>query len=463
MDERIPVVTGPVTGGRHGWPFGGPIVDLAQLGYRQDEYFLEGVATRYALAPGCELRRDGHWQVEPAQTAPYRTRIVVVRPDDPAAFDGTVVLLWNNVSAGYDAFGGGDSRELFGSGSAYVAVSAQRVSVHGAPDHPQGLRAWDPERYGTLSITSDDYSFDIFTQAARAIAPGRPREPVDPMGGLDVRQVVAQGASQSAGRLATYVNAVQPRAGIIDGFLLTLYFGTGASLEVGDDVMVLGAMDAADGGRRELVGSHLLRDDLAVPVMVVNSECEAPAHVGVRQPDTDRYRYWEAAGTSHFSLPDMRGAAPRFERDLGFSIPVMDEINQVSLAPVIDAALHHLRRWVGGGAPPPVVAPIEFAGDPPEIRRDELGIAQGGIRLPQVEVPLARNGAEPLGPDVFSRLAGSCRPFSAEQVRRLYRSNDEYLARFEQATRAAEKVGVILPRDAEGLLAEARASRPLPD
>jgi len=79
----------------------------------------------------------------------------------------------------------------------------------GTATNPQGLQQWDPERYGSLSIPSDDYSFDIYTQAANLIAPDRPRDALDPMGGLAVRRLIAQGASQSAARLASYLNGVQ--------------------------------------------------------------------------------------------------------------------------------------------------------------------------------------------------------------------------------------------------------------
>src|SRR5580658_1473463 len=137
-DATAPTVTGPVTGGSHGWAFGGPVVDLARYGYRQDEFFLEGLAVRYGLSPGTELGWDGHWEVQPVGSAPYKTRLVVIRPEDPAAFNGTVALAWNNVTAGYDNFGGGDSVELLSGGFAFVAVSAQRVSVHGMSDNPQG-------------------------------------------------------------------------------------------------------------------------------------------------------------------------------------------------------------------------------------------------------------------------------------------------------------------------------------
>ena len=232
-------VNGPVTGGSKGWAFGGSVADLDAVGYRQEEYFLEGEAGRYGPVQGTDLGWDGRWQVEPVETTPFKTRLVVVRPDDPAAFNGTVVVLWNNVSAGYENFGGGDSPEVFENGYAYVAVSAQRVGIHGQPDNPQGLQAWDPERYGSLSIPSDDYSFDIFTQAANLVAPDRPRETLDLMGGLDVRRLIAQGASQSAARLASYLNGVQPITGRFDAFLLVMYFGGGTPLEVGDAVMTV--------------------------------------------------------------------------------------------------------------------------------------------------------------------------------------------------------------------------------
>ncbi len=460
MDRTIEArVTGPVSGGR-GWAFGTPVADFAGHGYREDEFFFEGVAERYLSAPGTEFGFDGLWQAEPAGTARYKTRMVVLRPEDPDAFNGTVLLTWNNVTAGYDNFGGGDSPELLEGGYALVAVSAQRAGVHGVGDHPIGLTSWDPERYGALSIPSDDYSYDVFTQAARAVGRGRSRHDVDPLGGLEVRRVIAQGASQSAARLSTYVNAIQPREHAIDGFSLTLYFGSGSPIEVGDAVVTLPPPGSED-SRPLPVGSHRLRTDLDVPVMVVNTECEASSHYEVRQPDTDRYRYWESAGTSHIYFQAMASVGPRYQRDFGFVPPTERGINEVPMAPVVDAALHHLQAWVEHGTPPPVQPRIEFEGDPPQISRDADGIARGGIRLPQVEVPIAHNSAIAGSPGVLSRLGGSCVPFPPEQGRDLYGTKEEYLRRFEEATRAAEKAGVILPRDVDGILAEAAEEVPI--
>jgi hypothetical protein len=131
------------------------------------------------------------------------------------------------------------------------------------------------------------------------------------------------------------------------------------------------------------------------------------------------------------------------------------------MTPLYDAGLHHLDEWIRSGTAPPEMPRIEFAGDPPEIVRDEHGIARGGIRLPQVEAPIARNSAIPAADDIFSLLYGSSVPFPAATIDALYGDASTFLARFEEAARSAEKAGVLLPRDVQPLLDEARASSPL--
>ena len=130
-------------------------------------------------------------------------------------------------------------------------------------------------------------------------------------------------------------------------------------------------------------------------------------------------------------------------------------MNRISLTPYYDAALHHMNRWVHGGEPPPKQPLIEFAGDPPDVARDSHGIAKGGIRLPQVEAPVATNSAIPLEPTRGMVLRGSSRPFDAEELAALYRDEADYLAKFEAAAHRAVKVGVMLPRDVAPAVAEA--------
>ena len=96
-----PTVAGPIPtrakpGDRsHDYVFLTPKEDLSEHGYVEEEFFIEGSARRYDTAAGASggvLSRDH----------PYRTRMVVRRPISARHFNGTVLLEWQNVSAGYD-------------------------------------------------------------------------------------------------------------------------------------------------------------------------------------------------------------------------------------------------------------------------------------------------------------------------------------------------------------------------
>ncbi|MGA0601348.1 alpha/beta hydrolase domain-containing protein [Caulobacter sp. KR2-114] len=448
-------VEGPVTGGRHGWAFNRPLIDLADKGYVEAEFFLSGEATTYALAPGAQMSRDGRWPARPRGKVPFKTRFLVYRPADPARFNGTAVVCWNNVTAGYELFFG-EGPEVLEEGYAYVCATVQRVGVHGFAENPQGLAAWDPERYGSLSIPTDDASYDIFSQVARAVGPGRDRT-VDPLGGLDVRKVIGLGASQSAGRLATYVNAIHPLAPdqgghAFDGYMLQIYFGSGTPLEASDRPVNPNAAGAAVRLPR---GQSLIREDLDVPAMIVNTELEAIACLSVRQPDTARFCTWEAAALTHVSYQAQLTRNEKYRRDFGVAPPAPSEqMNRIYLQPFYDAALHHLNRWVNGGAPPPGQPPIDFDAEG-QVVRDRHGIATGGARLPQADAPVAMNSSTPVSDDFAGRLRGSNRPFDAATLDALYGDEAGYLTRFRAAAEAAVAAGVLMPRDVAPALAEA--------
>ncbi|WP_214401907.1 alpha/beta hydrolase domain-containing protein [Pseudonocardia lacus] len=445
------MIHGPVTGGDHGWAFGRPILDLAEHGYVEEEFFLSGDATTYRPVVGTELGRDGLWRVEPKGTLPFTTRLLVYRPADPERFNGTAVVCWNNVTAGYELFHG-ETPEIIEGGYAFVGATVQRVGVHGFPAAPQGLAAWDPGRYGSLDIPTDDCSYDIFSQVGRAVGANRDRSGIDPLGGLDVQRVIALGASQSAGRLSTYVNAIHPLGRVFDGFILQIYFGAGTPLEGGDRTV---APAAVPGPARLPRGANLLRE-LDVPVMVVNSELEAIACHSVRQPDTDRVVTWESAGTTHVAVQSQLLRNRKYRRDFGVAPPPEPErMNRIAITPLYDAALHHMNRWAGGGAPAPSQPLVEFAGAEPTVVRDEHGIARGGIRLPQVEAPVATNSSVPLSTDFVGALRGSNDPFTREKLDALYGDETGYLARFEAAAQRAVEAGVLLPRDVAPAVAEA--------
>ena len=334
--------------------------------------------------------------------------------------------------------------------------------MHGFPANNQGLAAWDPERYGSLSIPTDDASYDIFTQVARAVGVKRDRSGIDPLAGLDVRKVIGIGASQSAARLSTYVNAIHPIERAFDGFLLQIYFGRGTPIEVGTGIHNRDYTARLNGSTlpailrgAELWGSNLIRDDLDVPVMVINSELEAVACHGVRQPDTDRFRYWESAGTSHTASQTQDIRAQKYQREFNAPSPALGDMNRIALTHYYDAAFHHLNRWVRDGVAPPRQPLIEFAGEPVDVVRDKHGIAKGGVRLPQAEVPVACNSAIPLSPTRGLLLRGSNKPFDTKELDALYRDEADYVAKFEQAAQRAVQAGVMLPRDVAAAVAEA--------
>jgi hypothetical protein len=443
------MLQGPIVGGKHGWAFGRPIFDLAAHGYIEEEFFIADDATTYGPVAGAEWSRDGKWQAQPRGKMPFKTRFLVYRPADPKAFNGTVVVCWNNVTAGYELFHG-ESPEILEGGYAYVGATVQRVGVHGFPTDPQGLAAWDAQRYGELSIPTDAGSYGVFAQIGRAVGPNRDRSGSDPLGGLNVKNVIALGASQSAGRLATYMNAIHPLDHVFDGFMLQIYFGTGAPLE-GDRILVPSERPVS---ARLPRGTNLIRE-LDVPAMIVNSELEAIACYRVRQPDTDRFVTWESAGTTHVAIQSQRVRNQKYEREFGVAPVLPENMNRIALMPYYDAALHHLKRWVDGGAPAPRQPLLEFAGEKPELVRDEHGIATGGIRLPQADVPVATNSSIPVTQDFPGSLRGSYRPFSAEKLAALYGSAANHHARFEEAAQRAVKAGVLLARDVAPAVEEA--------
>ena len=100
------MITGRITGGTHGWPFAAATFDLDEQGYVEDEWRLEGRAQLYGHRAGTGRSFDGRWSAVPTGTTAFATRLLVRRPIDPARFNGTVVLFWNNVSLGFDLMAG---------------------------------------------------------------------------------------------------------------------------------------------------------------------------------------------------------------------------------------------------------------------------------------------------------------------------------------------------------------------
>ena len=469
-------VTGPVPNTTplrdpgHGYPYNSTPIDLAKQGYVEEEYFIEGKANSYTTPAGLPgTVKDGDH--------PFKTRIVVRRPKSASKFNGNVIVEWYNVSQGHDGeYDWFQSAEhILRSGYAWVGVSNQRVGVN-------SLKEWSPARYGTFDVTDggkvtdDSLCYDIFTAAAEAIR-GKGNESV--MGNLKVTGLIAIGHSQSANRLYQYFHSVHP-----------------LGPKVYDAVVLHGG-----GGR--------VSDDLNVKVFKLLNETDVTGQANNRQPDTDKYRQWEVAGTSHLDAKFSRmmaglglrvsgmdpvegspslsgptisggagnGAAGNGDGVAGTNVCMNTPFSRIPEHYVLDALLDHTARWIKDGTPPPTATHIELKQLPPappaadgrgpqgsrwEVVHDQLGNAHGGIELAQHAVPTATNTGQnqggAAGGERNCNLMGSYFVWDEAKLASLYPSHSAYVAKVKEVTEKNLKAGYIVKADAEATIAEAQHS-----
>jgi hypothetical protein len=436
-----PAVEGPIPatveppGQPRDYPFLATPIDLASRGYVEEEYFISKAPSAPGAGDGACTYTTTAGQTGSVSSCngAYKTRIVVRRPASDAAFNGTVLLEWQNVTAQYDVdhYWLESNEHIVREGYAWVGVSAQRAGVH--PLFPvcapqleatwifcNGLRTWSPLRYGTqggnLNIPSDDLSFDIFSHAAQALRSPDPAGPA-PLGDLEPDTVIALGTSQSAGRLNTLHNSIHP-----------------LQAEPVIDAYFLGEARTA------------LRTDLDVPVLRLLSEVDVAASYA--PADADNYRHWEVAGSSH--------------ADAGFTEPIQAFVEQGVIlqsepscnrpAPsripkryTYHAAWDAMVRWVQDGTPPPIAPRIAFADG--AIVRGPDGNAQGGIQLSEHAVPTAYNGTGN-GGGTFCNLFGVHEPFTDAQLRALYRNPGSYTSQVARVNNDNRRAGYIVSADA---------------
>jgi hypothetical protein len=263
-------------------------------------------------------------------------------------------------------------------------------------------------------------------------------------------------------RLVTYIDAFQPLYNIFDGFFVHSRFGPGAPIRQAPLSSVSFPAPAP------------IRDDLTVPVIVVQAEGDVIAsNLASRQPAaTPLVREWEMAGTSHadsytlIGINDSGGGAATVSMFNLLRAPnnPFSCINGFNAGPhwlIVQAAHRALDAWIKTSIAPPVAPRLsDISASPVVLARDEHGNALGGVRSPHMDIPLAtlddRNAAPP-GGFPFCTFFGRTIPFTSQRNEELYPTRSYFLQEWSGAVDDSVADGFLLYEDGEDLKAAANA------
>ena len=478
----IPQVVGPLEVTRSSHPFGGAAwqlrpQDLAAHGYVEEEYLISGKANVYDWGAGNKA-------VVRTADAPYSTRVIVRRPINRTRMSGTVVVEPLNPSNLFDLnIGWAISGDRFmRDGDVWVGFTSKPVAV-------QALKAFDPQRYGSLSwanplalddprnctniqtivdppavrsrTTEDGLVWDIFSQIGAWLKSDAASNPLADGHGARRASAVDReygfGYSQTGSMMITYLNAIQPRVvadegkPIYDGYFVGVAGGAfigAAPLNQCTPVPALGDP------RRSLRNA-------GVPVVQMMSQSDYLIGIASRQPDGDTppdlYRHYEMAGAAH-ATPDelFYSARPEDILAAGRDVPPMScNEGPRSRFPnriFIDAALQNIDLWSRYGLPAPPGRDILVENGRPVL--DEFGNVLGGLRSPYLDVPTSTWFASSTGAS-FCFIAGHEVPFEQTTLDELYPTRGAYVGAVVRDVHALVRDRYITRADGQELIREA--------
>lgn len=384
--------------------------DLSHFQYDVREYFVSGTA-------------NGQ---------PYRTRIVVRRPSDASRFSGIVL-----------------AESMHPSGNAWMfhfthtyTMTSGHAGIEIVTSDPAQFVEFNEPRYRELRMQPGQAG-EIIVQVGALV---RSRRPDNPVADLSIRRVILAGTSASAGVLINYlpfhmVYRLADMKPIYDGFLPTSN------------------------------GTNIRQVD--VPMIQVPTTTEAMRGVVPTRQDGDSpgdaFRVYEFPGMPHLDTRDVDAFRPN---------PCKHPISLFPMSTYMSVALHHLVQWVDTGVLPPradrILVDRNTAHDGSLMALDEIGNPKGGIRSPYVDVPVARygfpnEGAVPPTPktvpwvalrgeagiDQLCRLTGYQIPLTAEQLKKLYTTKQNLIAKVRQRVDELTREGWSLPIYRDRILAEA--------
>ncbi len=428
-------------------------LNLAPYGYSEQEYLASGTALGNVL---------GYPQSQPYPALPFTTRIIVRRPTDPKRSNGTVVLEWMNVSLQQDTDVDWieSYRDILREGFTYVGVSVQPTGVP--------LSAQDPVRYGQIHIPpyapnadavapsqgGPAYGESLFAQIAHAL-----ESPAGAavLGDTAARRIIAVGESQSAERLSCYLLDAKPVDSVFDGFIIDHGECAGPNVTANAPFPYSPPVPTMflDGMYESRPGMHNGPDLRVWEIAGASHVDEWIGAYGLAEhnwDDTGTPQSYDAQTAGQWGLEGGQGGVCNLFNGSG---PVRaDELPQQY---VHDTALAALQRWITSGRAPTVTPPLEFDpngaaaknGAGGGVDTDQFGNPLGGLRLPQLQAPVAQY--QGTCPQQGQGLIGTTVPFTDAQLVKLYPTFATYRTKMCQASLADVRQGVLLPSDAQDI------------
>ena len=448
--ELLPVVPGDEA--TRSTPFIAWFEDLPSQGFVEEEYSVAGAANIYGYVDDI----GGRPEVEVVTPdVAYVTRILVRRPRNARDFNGTVFVEVLNATAGWDGDPIWQSTHpyLIREGAAWVGVSTKPVTVNFLRDG-WGRGFWPPRnasRYASLAMPEFGQVWDIMSQIGAVLKTADSAD--NPLAGFDVQRLIMVGYSQSAAYQVTYANSIHDLARMPDG--APVYDGYYISAGGSSSKHVTGP-DTAPENLTFGDPRNLIRVDAPAIRFQTQTEIVNFPSYPVRQSEDDYpwLRFYEMAGGSHVDAQLNAVGGQALVRDLGlppsFCPAPAIPYNPIVIGYVQSALLDALDRWIATGAEPPPSRFVELMTDAGSVvlARDENGNAIGGVRPPDIRVPLGTYVESNTGPG-FCGLFGGFDPFSDAELASLYRNHGAYVSRFKQAISSSVREGFLLREDAQ--------------
>ncbi|MBW2289981.1 MAG: hypothetical protein JRG80_17985 [Deltaproteobacteria bacterium] len=452
------------------------IADLRQV-YVEEEYLVSGAADLFSYAHNPPL---GPTDIMPIQqNVPYKTRMIVRRPEKAGHFNGTVVIEWWNTTAGFDTAPAWDtSAEYFArNGTIYVGVTNSNQGLAFLVGGCSLLGVLPPTcgtRYATLSLPDDGLAYEMMSQIANLLKNGADQNPLPD--DFDVVRIYHTGQSQQGGSMVTYASGFH--SDVNDGYFVQ-QAAAARSINGGPACGSAGSFPFPF-CRPVLQGDdRLVRTDLPVPVYHAITETDIEILFGIvaRQDDTPTFRYYEVAGGSHLTIhkgveiipAGVFGPDPIFLEDLCLNPLNTTADGPIFFSYILNAMWDAMEQQVRHGRIPP--AGLRMDTDPitGAVQRDVFGNGTGGVRLPSMDVPTATytpgNVADPTLPGFLQGignlacfLASSVTPFDQATLDELYPTHGSYVNQVVRAANGLNRQDLLLPKDSQKVIAAALMS-----